>query len=69
MTNSDKTAVDRVMNDATHDNEATIVNLRISKDVLQAMIDAAVGKAVRKAVKKFKEPNATCSKSHPRPHL
>ncbi|XP_035843359.1 uncharacterized protein LOC118490155 [Helianthus annuus] len=49
--------------------DATIVNLRINKDVLQAMIDTAVGKAVRKAVKKFKEPNATCSKSHLRPHF
>ncbi|XP_022040309.1 uncharacterized protein LOC110942856 [Helianthus annuus] len=67
MTNSDKTIVNRAIDDATHANDATIVNLRIDKDVLQAMIDAAVGKAVRKAVKKFKEPNATCCKSHLRP--
>ncbi|KAJ0536309.1 putative transcription factor interactor and regulator CCHC(Zn) family [Helianthus annuus] len=31
------------------------------------MIDAAVGKVVKKAVKKIKEPKATCSKSQPRP--
>ncbi|XP_035832822.1 uncharacterized protein LOC118481716 [Helianthus annuus] len=68
MTNSDKTTVNRAIDDATHANDATIVNLKINKDVPQAMTDAAVGKAVRKVVKKFKEPNATCSKSHLRLH-
>ncbi|XP_021979618.1 zinc finger CCHC domain-containing protein 9-like [Helianthus annuus] len=68
MTNSDKTTVNRTIDDATHANDATIVNLKINKGVLQAMIDAAVGKAVRKAVKKFKKPNATCSTSHLRLH-
>ncbi|XP_022013815.1 uncharacterized protein LOC110913281 [Helianthus annuus] len=69
MTNSDKTTVNHAIGDVTHAKDTTIVNLRIDKDVLQAIIDATVGKAVRKAVKKFKEPNATCSKSHLRPHF
>ena len=69
MENSDKTAVDRVMNDATHINDATIVSLRISTGVLQTMIDAAVGKAVKKAMKKFKEPQATRSKFYLGPHF
>ncbi|XP_022025074.1 uncharacterized protein LOC110925424 [Helianthus annuus] len=59
MTNSDKITVNRAIDDATHANDATIGNLKIDKDV---------GKAMRKAVKKFKEPNATCSKSHLRLH-
>ncbi|XP_022033114.1 uncharacterized protein LOC110934240 [Helianthus annuus] len=69
MTNSDKTTVNRVIDGATHANDATIVNLKINRDVLQAMIDAAVGKAIRKVMKKFKEPNATFSKSHLKPHF
>ena len=69
MANSDKTAIDRVMNDATHANDATIVSLRISEGVLQTMIDAAVGKGVKKAMKKFKEPHATRSKFYLGPHF
>ena len=69
MVNSDETAIDRVMNDATHANDATIVSLRISEGVLQTMIDAAVGKAVKKAMKKFKEPQATRSKFYLGPHF
>ncbi|XP_021990984.1 uncharacterized protein LOC110887720 [Helianthus annuus] len=69
MANSDETAVDRVMNDVTHANEATIVSLRISESVLQTMVDATVGKAVKKAMKKFKEPQATRSQFYLGPHF
>ena len=69
MANSDETAVDRVMNDVTHADDATIVSLRISEDVLQTMINAAVEKAVKEAVKKFKEPHATHSKFYLEPHF
>ena len=65
MANSDKTAVDRFTNDVTHANDTTIVSFRISEDVLQTMIDTAVGKAV----KKFKEPHATRSKFYLGPHF
>ncbi|XP_021996253.1 eukaryotic translation initiation factor 5B-like [Helianthus annuus] len=64
MVNSDKITNSRDIDDATHANDATIVNLNINRDDLQALIDAAVGKAMRQVMKKFKEPNATCSKSH-----
>ena len=64
MANSDKTTVNRAIDDATHANDAEIVSLRISKDVLQTMIDAAVRKAVKKAVKKLKEPLVARSKCY-----
>ena len=48
MANSGKITVNRAIDDATHANDATIVSLRISKGVLQTMIDAAVGKAVKR---------------------
>ena len=69
MANSGKITVNRAIDDATHANDAEIVNLRISKDVLQTMIDAAVGKAMKKAVKKLKEPHAARSKFYLGPHF
>ncbi|XP_035840237.1 uncharacterized protein LOC110942772 [Helianthus annuus] len=39
------------------------------KDNQQSGEKTTVGKAVRKVVKKFKEPNATCSKSQLKPHF
>ena len=63
MTNADKTAVNRAIDNMTHVNDVTIKNLKIYKDILLTMIDAAVGKAVKESVKKIQELNATCSKS------
>ncbi|XP_022003930.1 nucleolin 2-like [Helianthus annuus] len=56
---------DSQQSDKTHANDTTIVSLRISEDVLQTMINAAVGKAVKKANSSYMAGSDEVN-SHPR---